>query len=326
MGAAMQNWIAPTGVRIPDFIICGAMKSGTSTLHYILNQHPDVFIPDRELHFFDMDNVFQHPDFNYFDGKSWSAQNIENDPLQFWSWYSSHFEDAKEDQVIGEDSTTYMTSERTAERIQLQNKEIKLVILLRNPTMRAYSHYWHLVRTGRAVYNFEETIRFEPYSILYRSLYLEQLRGFLKHVPKERVKVVIFEEFLADKCNTLKEVCGHIGVDYGLLPGDSIDSHKNRARTPRFPAVQLLKNRLFREGGNQRYISSLPVKFRSTGRRQLSPVKGLNSVHRLFNPLVQAKPPRIGDATRQFLDNYFKRELKGLNEVLDKDVLSIWFD
>ncbi len=51
MNASRNNWISPKDVRVPDFIICGTMKSGTSTLHYILNQHPHVYIPDGELHF-----------------------------------------------------------------------------------------------------------------------------------------------------------------------------------------------------------------------------------------------------------------------------------
>ena len=61
-----NNWIAPGNAFLPDFIIAGAMKSGTTTLHNILNEHPDVFIPDSEIHFFDMDDVIEHPEFNYF--------------------------------------------------------------------------------------------------------------------------------------------------------------------------------------------------------------------------------------------------------------------
>ena len=53
--------------NLPDFIIAGATKSATTTLHTILNKHPDVFIPNGELHFFDMDDIFEHPDFNEFD-------------------------------------------------------------------------------------------------------------------------------------------------------------------------------------------------------------------------------------------------------------------
>ena len=142
----MHSWVAPKGFKIPDFIICGAMKSGTTTLHHILNQHQNVFIPDRELGFFGIDNLVQHPDYSYFDGRIWYTQLIDDDPLHFWSWYSSHFNDALERRVVGGDSTTYLASEVAATRIGLQNKPIKLVVMLRNPTARAYSDYWHRVR------------------------------------------------------------------------------------------------------------------------------------------------------------------------------------
>ncbi len=302
------------------------MKSGTSTLHYILNQHPHVYIPDNEVHFFDIDNIFQHPDFNYFDGSNWLTQKIEDKPMQFWKWYSSHFDDAEENQIIGEDSTTYITSEKAAKRIQLQNKAIKLIILLRNPTARAYSQYWHMVGTGRAMYNFEDTIRYNPYSILYRSLYLDQLNGILKHVSQDLVEIIVFEEFLANKCNILRKICAHIGVDYELLPKDSIDSHINQTQLPKYPAIQLLKNRFFREIGNQHYASFLPVKPRSTNTKKVSLLKLVNLTNRILNPLIRVKPPKIRDSTKQFLDNYFKSELKGINEILGKDVLSMWFD
>lgn len=55
-----NEWVAPENVRLPDFIICGAMKCGTSTVHSLLNQHPYVYIPDPEINFFDIDDIFQH--------------------------------------------------------------------------------------------------------------------------------------------------------------------------------------------------------------------------------------------------------------------------
>ena len=56
-----EDWLAPTEIRLPNFIICGAMKSGTSTVHQILNQHPRISIPDKEIHFFDSDNLSRAP-------------------------------------------------------------------------------------------------------------------------------------------------------------------------------------------------------------------------------------------------------------------------
>lgn len=321
-------WILPADRKIPDFIICGAMKCGTTTLHYILNQHPQIHIPDDEVNFFDMDNLLQHADFNYFDGKQWLTQKIEENPEKFWDWYTSQFAGAEENQMIGEDSTTYIASECAAERIRGQHKTIKLIVTLRHPTSRAYSQYWHMLRSGRATYSFEDTIRYDPFSVLQRSLYAEQLKNFLRHIPQDQVKVVIFEEFLADKQRILHELCDHIGVDSQLLPTDAIEAHKNQSLVPKYPAAMVLLNRFLREAGNRRYRTLLPVKPKGA---ETSSNSGLKTkikalIKSPYNPLITPKPPKIKPATKVFLDDYFKRELKDLNAILGRDVLSIWFD
>jgi len=325
LGSDKENWVAPTGKKIPDFIICGAMKSGTSTLHYILNQHPQVFIPKREVNFFDIDNLFQHPDFCFFDGEKWVTQNIEADPEKFWQWYSSRFEDAEEGQIIGEDSTTYIASARVARRIRIQEKEIKVIVLLRHPTDRAYSQYWHMVRTGRALFSFENTIRYDPFSVLYRSHYLNQLKRFMEFIPREQMEVVVFEEFLKNKNHVLQEVCGFIGVDGKIIPEEKINSHVNKAQIPKYPSLQLLKTRLFREKGNQHYIDSLPMKPPPSLQRKYTLTTLVSRIHRMINPLMSQKPPKMKESTRRFLDGYFKRELAGLDELTGQDILSRWF-
>jgi hypothetical protein len=319
----MSNWVLPDQLRTPDFIIGGAMKSGTTTLHYILGQHPRVFIPDREVNFYDIDNLFQHPDFNYFDGANWISQRLDDDPERFWKWYAAHFEAAGENQLVGEDSTTYLSSEIAAKRIAMQNKQLKVIILLRHPTERAYSQYWHMVRTGRATYSFEDTLRYDPFSVLQRSLYLDQLKKFFRHVAPERVKVVIFEEFMADKPSTLRAICEHIGVDYGQLPPDAIEMHKNESLVPRHPGFQVTKNRFFRAGGSMTYRSCLPMA--PARERHIDLPRLVNMAHRGINPLVKTRPPAMKPSTRRLLDDYFERELDGLDELLGRPVMSLWF-
>ena len=315
------NWIAPQNVCLPDFIMCGAMKSGTSTLHYILNQHPNVFIPKREIGFFDIDNIFEHPDYSHFDGNNWITHDIDSNPEKFWDWYSSHFNNAKPTDIIGEDSTTYFSSKIAAKRLSLQSKDIKLIVLLRQPTIRAYSQFWHLVRTGRAKYDFERTILHNPWSVLYRSLYLEHLNVLFKHINKENIKVVIFEEFIKDKQNVLKDLCSFINVDYDLLPTSSLNAHVNKTRIPKFPSLQILKNRIFPEL-SKKVNTQLPYDI-SHKTMSYSLIKFL---HKKVNPHIETKLPSINPSTKVFLDNFFSKELDGLNEVMHKDVLSLWFD
>src|SRR5262245_3229839 len=98
--------------RFPDFIIAGAMKSGTTSLHQILASDPRIYIPDEEIFFFDMDDLVQHPAFFYPTPDRWLTQSYQPDNPRTRAWYSGFFAPAREDQLIGEDSTTYLASEK----------------------------------------------------------------------------------------------------------------------------------------------------------------------------------------------------------------------
>ena len=165
------------------------MKCGTSTIHAILEEHPDVFLPQQEINFFDLDDLYQHPDFFWRNSTSgdWSYSDFKHCSDDCWRWYRSHFSDAPEGALIGEDSTCYLPSRRACERIAMQSKQIKAIICLRQPTLRAYSQYWHMLRTGRAMFSFEDTLRFTPDYVLERSQYLRQLMHFTSFVPRQQI-------------------------------------------------------------------------------------------------------------------------------------------
>ncbi|WP_158535236.1 sulfotransferase family protein [Acaryochloris thomasi] len=318
-------WIAPEKIKIPDFIICGAMKSGTTTLHHVLDQHPDIYIPEKEIHFFDIDNLLEHPDFFLFKQGQWISQDIHEDPEKFWRWYARHFAAAQAGQMIGEDSTVYLSSKRAAQRIALQPKDIKVVVMLRHPTSRAYSQYWHMLRTGRAVYDFEQMIQYDPYSVLGRSMYYEQLEDFLRYIPRARIKIVLFEEFIANKAQTVRSVCEHVGVDFEALPTAAFKSHENSARIPKYLKIQILRNKWFRQLNTINYGDFLPT-HHGQSKSKFNIPKIVNKAHRLINPLTDSRPPKMRASTKQFLDDFFKKELAGLDELLGQELLSLWFD
>jgi len=320
----MDKWVAPENAKVADFIICGAMKCGTTTLHGILNKHPKIFIPEKEVNFFDMDDLFQHPDFNHYHEREWQHNDLPKQPEKYWQWYSQKFEGASEDQLMGEDSTTYFASTEAAKRIAKQNKAIKLIVMLRNPVERAYSHYWHLVRTGRATYNFEDTLQFNPFSILNRSMYLQQLENLYKFIPKEQVKVIVFENFFKNKEDEIKRVCQFLDVDHNSLPAGAYDLHENTARTPKFPSLQILKNRLLPASGNMQYQDYFDIAA-SCEKSALNISKVINALHRKINPLIARKPPLMKSETKTFLEHYFTQQLTGINDVLEQDVMSLWF-
>lgn len=320
----MNNWISSKPDLLPDFIIGGAMKSGTSTLHAILDKHHRVFIPQEEVHFFDIDNLLQHGDFNFHTGKQWVAQSMEEDPELMWNWYHRKYR-GKQNFIKGEDSTTYLASRVAAKRIAMQEKPIKLIFLLRQPTSRTFSNYCHLLRNGRATHSFEDTLRFNPYRVISRSLYKEQLENYYRYIPKSRIKVLLFEDLVKNTEAVVKEVCDFLELDYSEFPEDVLDTYANKGRMPRFISLQLRKNLLMRNFGSVRYNNLLPFQVSEKHRSDLSLGSLINKAHSVINPLSPDASPKINAETREFLDRYFYNELDGIDELTGKEILSKWF-
>src|SRR5207248_722845 len=130
------------------------------------------------------------------------------------------------------------------------------------------------------------------------------------------VKIIIFEEFLGKKEWVLEDVCSFIGVDYTLLPKDSFEAHLRSSRVPRFPQLQALKNRFLPEMGNKHYTADLPNT--PVNKKLINVSQLIHKAHRVVNPLINAHPPVMKKSTEEFLDTYFKRELKGINELLGR--------
>ncbi|MDQ3693514.1 MAG: sulfotransferase domain-containing protein [Chloroflexota bacterium] len=174
----------------PGFIIIGAQKGGTTSLHRYLTEHPDVGGSVRkEVHFF-----------------SWFyAKGMD--------WYLAHFPQQGKHAVVGEASTSYVSDPEVPARVREAVPEVKLIVLLRNPIDRAYSQYQMNVRKEFEPLSFEEAIAAElerlraapdrsseqwrHASYLTRGLYADQLTRWLAVFPREQLLVLQSEAFFA---------------------------------------------------------------------------------------------------------------------------------
>jgi hypothetical protein len=313
---------AQAGRRFPDFIIGGAMKAGTSTLRGLLAAHPGILIPDREVHFFCLDDITQHPDYPGPVGGRWVRLDYERDFDTNVAWYAAIFERARPDQLVGEHSTVYLASPRAVGRMARLLPAVKLVFLLRDPVMRAYSHYWHLVRAGRAVHGFEKSLRYGPASLLTRGFYQAQIEGYLQRFPRENVKILVFEEFVRDVQRGVDDVVRFLGLPSRIGVG-GMDTHRHRGQVPRFPRLQLMQNRMFRGVLGECNRPDLPNVPR------LAPTAGQRLAVAVDRGLRRLHPPSRGDRgprpeTRAFLESVFARENAGLSELLGIDLARYW--
>jgi hypothetical protein len=180
--------------RVPDFIIGGAPRSGTTWLYTVLDRHPSVFMAKPvtpEPKFFLRDDLY---------AKGMGA-------------YAALFADAKADQLAGEKSTNYLESPRAAERIRRDLPGVKLVFVLRDPVARAYSNYLWSKRNGREDASFEDALTDEdarerdlapelryarPHAYFSRGLYAELLAPYFALFPRDDVLCLAHEQIESD--------------------------------------------------------------------------------------------------------------------------------
>lgn len=195
--ATAQDAYRPTrtadGLRLPDFMIVGAAKSGTTTLYQHLQRHPAVFMSTpKEMSFFSKPEVYRRG----------------------LAWYASLFEQAGEEQRCGEASTTYSrwpTFEGTIDRIVETTPDVKLLYILRNPVDRVYSFYAHRMRE-KVTAPIDRFLEETPEAI-HSGLYLSQIEEIERRVPRERLQVLLLEDLKRDPNGVLQQV-----VDFLELP------------------------------------------------------------------------------------------------------------
>ena len=195
-----------------NFLIVGAMKAGTSSLANVLDQHPKIFIPKNELHFFNRDE-------NYKKGYDFYNENFNKNFLN------------------GEKTPSYSYQENCAERIYKYNKNLKLIWILRNPINRAISNYYHAFNKNKeslsmlnAYLKQNERMKeniFKGY--FYRSLYSIQIDRFLKFFPENQFFFCLFEEFKENQNLIANKLCNFLGV--GSYEFKKIHSNKTKILT-----------------------------------------------------------------------------------------------
>jgi hypothetical protein len=211
--------------RRVEFLICGTQKGGTTALADYLRQHPRLFIPEeKELHFFDDETG------------NWCRPDIRN--------YHRSFRTSGENQIWGEATPVYMYWEPSIKRIWQYNQQMKMVVMLRNPISRAYSHWAMEKARGCEASSFEEALSLEEercqavlplqhrvYSYVDRGFYTSQLRRLWRFFGKESVLILRQEELQSAPRKVLDQICSHLGV--APMPRvDVVKSNANRYLEP----------------------------------------------------------------------------------------------
>jgi len=279
-----------------DFFIIGAPKAGTTSLYYYLNEHFEIEMSSQK-----------EPDF-------FSDQSLQNEKLYYGKnridtleKYHSLFK--KENVMLrGDASVSYLFYEDVPSKIIKYNPSAKIIVMLRNPIERAFSHYLMDYRLGLISESFEAIIhkksKHKNVNLFYQqyiqvSEYYKQMKRYLNVFDKKNIYVIDYEDFKKNTSEVVNSIFMFLGVDNTFQP--YLKKKHNTYVRP--------KNRIIR------YLYSF-VYFRKM-LAFLFPNTLVKAIRKhLFS---STKKPELSKLTRAFLRKHFESDVRELSKLLNKD-------
>ena len=296
-------------MTLPNFLIVGAAKAGTTSLYSYLQQHPEVFLSTpKEPRFFALEGEtpnYQGP-----------IQIINQKSVTHWEDYQALFAKAEGKKAVGEASTVYLYEPQSLARIQNYLGQPKIIVILRNPVSRAYSSYMHLVRDGQETLSFKEALAEEKERIAKnwpplwhyqtRGYYYSQLKPYIDAFGPEQVKVFLFEDLCEKPKELMKELFEFLEIDSTFDP--DVSRRANPSGAPKRMWLSRLLNR--KNPIKQAAKAVLPRQFRKNIYSSLQQSNMGDKTQ--INPLIKA----------QLIDDY-REDVEQLQSLIGRD-LSHW--
>jgi hypothetical protein len=295
-------------MEVPDVIIIGAPRSGTTSLYRYLDEHPEVFMsPLKETRFF----AYEGKTVDY-DGPA-DAHAYNRDTVTDAAAYRQLFSNRISGQCTGEATPVYLyRGSRAAERIQRYTPDTRLVAIFRNPVERAYSDFLNMVRLGwEPVHDFEEALALEKeriadhwspyYHYQAKGFYADQVRTYLQRFDREQIKFFLFEDLKRDAAAVMEDLFAFVGVDPSVSV--STGTRHNRSGLPRSGVAHRLLTHPLLE------------------RVMRGPLRTLRTTLRDWNT-AHGKPP-LDPEIRADLRETYRDDIQNLQKIIDRD-LSHW--
>jgi hypothetical protein len=210
-------------LSLPNFLVIGAAKGGTTSLYHYLRQHPDIYMsPMKEPNYFtDEDQLF---------GKK---------SVRTRSEYERLFDGIKDERAIGEATPRYLNAIGGIGRIHADLPGVRLIATLRQPADRGYSAYLMRFTDSREWTSAEDVL--QPGNYQFESgLYYAKLRRYFDTFPREQIKVILFDDLIARPQETVRSLYRFLGVDPDFPVDTSISF--NTTLSPRFVRLTRLFN------------------------------------------------------------------------------------
>lgn len=228
---------------IPNFFIVGTPKAGTTSLYYYLEEHPDIYMsPIKETNFFSFDEIKSQ-------GLFYNEEHISSREN-----YLAQFEGVTSETAVGEASVSYLYYPDVPAKLKKFNPNTKIIIVLRNPIDRGFSHYLMDKRLGFVNMEYKDIINkkntdkktklyYQQYVEL--GLYYEQLKRYYSVFESHQIKVFLYEELTQNINKVVKQVYEFLNVNADFTP--DLNTKHNTFLLPKNPLIQYLyKYKFFR--------------------------------------------------------------------------------
>lgn len=298
-------------MAMPNFLVIGAMKAGTTALYTYLEQHPQVYMsPVKEPNFF----AFEGERMGFLAPQD--QEGINRTSVTDIEAYQALFKGVTNENAIGEVSHWYLYSPKAPRRIRHHIPRAKLIAVLRDPVERAYSQFLHFVRDGqepltdfaRVLQEEETRIRnnwaFGRYAS--RGFYHAQLKRYFDTFDRSQIKVYLYEDLSADPAGVLRDIFRFLDVDEAFVPEMSV--RPNVSGVPKSRALHALLTR------PQRIKAALRPHLPAGMLRFASDLRDRNL----------AKPQVAPEVRRQMIEMY-REDIMKLQDLIDRD-LSKWLE
>lgn len=276
-------------MTLPNFLVIGAQRAGTTLLHRILEAHPEVYVPDRrkEVHYFD-----------------WHFSRGTD-------WYERFFPDADQAKpfaAVGEVTPDYMFDPSVPLRISQSLPSCRFVVSLRNPVDRAYSWYLYSLRSFAEQRSIEQFFE-ESEETLTRGLYSQQLKRYFELFPRNSFLILILEELVQNPAINLQRLADFLNLSTGWPdPGALVRERVNASEIPRFRGAFARAQRF----GEMLTRHDLDWAVRQARRM---------GVLKLFG--TGGSRPSLPSSTRAQLQGYYRQEIGRLEDLLERN-LEVW--
>ncbi len=287
-------------MRLPNFIVGGALKAGTTSLNYYLGQHPEVYMsPMKEPRYFAYEPAAASG------GNGDGRGQALHFPVTTMEQYAALFEGATNEKAVGEVSPHYIISPVAPRRIRETLPDVRLIFSLRHPVKRAYSVYWQAVRLGNENRPVEQALTEAEHRVR-NGRYYALLGNWYDVFDPSRIKVILFDDLARDALGTFQDICRFLEVDDTFAPDLTI---RNKGGA--------LKNQ--RLGRFYESLKNSPLK---QAVDPLVPERLRDKVNDMRNQNFE-EPPPIPAAVAERLQAYYRDDIDQLERFLNRD-LSMW--